>query len=163
MNNYSREQTAANYGKYLDSMLAISTIYFKGIGELSELALGSARETVGELLTASRTAVAAASTQDAAALRSNLAQPMAARFVAESTEYYQIIARSQQEAAKLLEAQFAIGNMRMLMPTDMNAAMEMFSGGVSNLATMNATNLAAATDALSGMSEKLGLRPRKAA
>ena len=159
MKNQSTEYTAATSAKHFDAMLAISTIYFNGIGELSELALTSARETVDECLSAT----SAAATGEASAVRAKLGQPMLARIVANSTECVQIVSRSQQEAAAVLARQFSLPFMQTAMPIDVSAAMEMFSSGLKKLATINASNLAAVTEVASGVGEKIVPQPKKAA
>lgn len=163
MKNHSLEQTAAVSTKYFDAMLAISTIYFKGMGELSELALTTARETVGECLAASKVSVAAASGQDIAALQATLGQPMLAKIVANSTECYQIVSRSQQAAASVLATQFPAPFLQMLMPTDINGAMEIFSRGFDRFSTVGAANLAATTDAVSSIGDKIAVQSKQAA
>lgn len=163
MKSLSAELAAANTAKYFDAMLAISTIYFKGIGEVSELALTTASETVGESLSAAKVSVAATNGQEVAPLQACLGQPTLARFAEASARCCEIIARSQQEAAKVLATQFPAPFMPMLMTAAIDSATETFGRGMDRFSTMGSENLAVATDALSGIGERMAAQPKRAA
>lgn len=159
----SMELAAANTAPYFDALLAISTIYFKGIGEVSELALTTARETVDECLSAAQLAVVAARGQDVAVLPARLGQPMLARIAEASARYCRIVARSQQEAAKVLATRFPAPFMPMLMTADIHAAMETFGQEIDRFSAISAASLAAAADAVIGVGERVAAKPEMAA
>ena len=157
------ELTDASPESYFEAMLAISTIHFKCIAEVTETAQTTAREIVGECLSAAKASVVAASSLDVAAIQVSLAQRMLSKIAAASEQYWQVVLRNGQEVPNVLTTQVPTPFLPMLMSTGRASAMDMFSRDIGRLETAGAANLGVAVDALSRIGEEMTAQIRKAA
>ncbi len=163
MKSNIQDNIAATSTQCFEAFLATSGLYFDGIGQLSELALSTARKNVEDCVSVAKAMGSPETIRDPQALQTSFGQPMLERALAYSTEACQIIAQTQQQAAKVLATKFPPLAIEWPTPTGLDAAMNMFSRGLNELSTMTSTNMAAATDAVATLGRNAKAESRKSA
>ena len=101
------EQFAASNKAAVDSLLAVANTALATAERIAALNLGAARTALEDSATATRAVLGAKNPNEAAALQSSLVQPAVEKAVSYSRSLYEISSESQQQLAKMLEAQFA--------------------------------------------------------
>jgi phasin family protein len=101
------EQFAASNKATVDSLLAVANTALATAERIAALNLGAARTALEDSATATRAVLGAKNPNEAAALQSSLVQPAVEKAVSYSRSLYEISSESQQQLAKMLEAQFA--------------------------------------------------------
>lgn len=100
------EQFAASNKATVDSLLAVANTALATAERIAALNLGAARSALEDSATATRAVLGAKNPNEAAALQSSLVQPAVEKAVSYSRSLYEISSESQQQLAKMLEAQF---------------------------------------------------------
>ena len=101
------EQFAASNKATVDSLLAVANTALATAERLAALNLGAARAALEDSAAATKAVLAVKNPNEAAALQSSMVQPAVEKAVDYSRSLYEISSESQQQLAKMLEAQFA--------------------------------------------------------
>jgi len=101
------EQFSASNKATVDSLLAVANTALATAERLAALNLGAARTALEDSAAATKAVLAVKNPNDAAALQSSLVQPATEKVADYSRALFEISSDSQQQFAKLLEAQFA--------------------------------------------------------
>lgn len=101
------EQFAASNKATVDSLLSVANTALATAERLAALNLGAARTALEDSASATKAVLAAKNPNEAVALQSSLVQPTAEKMVDYSRALFEISSDSQQQLAKMLEAQFA--------------------------------------------------------
>lgn len=101
------EQFAASNKATVDSLLAVANTALATAERIAALNLGTARAALEDSASATRAVLAVKNPNEAAALQSSIVQPAVEKAVSYSRSLYEISSESQQQLAKMLEAQFA--------------------------------------------------------
>ncbi|MEW6512583.1 MAG: phasin family protein [Pseudomonadota bacterium] len=101
------EQFSASNKATVDSLLAVANTALATAERLAALNLGAARTALEDSASATKAVLAVKNPNDAAALQQSLVQPAAEKVADYSRALFEISSDSQQQFAKLLEAQFA--------------------------------------------------------
>ncbi len=101
------EQFAASNKATVDSLLAVANTALVTAERLAALNLGTARTALEDSASATKAVLAVKSPKEAAALQSSLVQPAVDKVADYSRALYEISSDSQQQLARMLEAQFA--------------------------------------------------------
>lgn len=101
------EQFAASNKATVDSLLAVANTALATAERIAALNLGAARSALEDSASATRAVLAVKNPNEAAALQSSVLQPAVEKAVSYSRSLYEISSESQQQVAKMLEAQFA--------------------------------------------------------
>jgi phasin family protein len=97
--------TAANKAT-VDSLLAVANTALASAERIAALNLNTARAALEDTATGVQSVIGAKDPQSALAAQRALAQPAVEKAVAYSRSVYEITAQTQQELAKMVEAQF---------------------------------------------------------
>lgn len=100
------EQFAASNKAAVDSLLAVANTALATAERIAALNLGAARTALEDSAAATRAALAIKNPNEVAALQSSVVQPAVEKAVSYSRSLYEISSESQQQLAKMLEAQF---------------------------------------------------------
>ena len=101
------EQFAASNKATVDSLLAVANTALATAERIAALNLGAARTALEDSASATKAALAVKNPNEAAALQSSMVQPAVEKAVSYSRSLYEISSESQQQLAKMVEAQFA--------------------------------------------------------
>lgn len=101
------EQFAAANKATVDSLLAVANNALATAERVAALNLGAARGALEDSASTAKAVLAVKNPNDAAALQSSLVQPAAEKMAGYSRALFEISSDSQQQFAKLVEAQFA--------------------------------------------------------
>jgi phasin family protein len=101
------EQFAASNKAAVDSLLAVANTALATAERIAALNLGAARNALEGSTSAAKAVLAVKSPNEAVALQSAMVQPAVDKAVDYSRSLYEISSDSQQQLAKMLEAQFA--------------------------------------------------------
>jgi len=101
------EQFSASNKATVDSLLAVANTALATAERLAALNLGAARTALEDSASATKAVLAVKNPNDAAALQQSLVQPATEKVADYSRALFEISSDSQQQFAKLLEAQFA--------------------------------------------------------
>ncbi|WP_153144530.1 phasin family protein [Dechloromonas sp. H13] len=100
------EQFAAANKAAVDSLLSVANTALATAERIAALNLNAARSALEDSASGAKAVMEAKDPQAALAVQSALAQPAVEKAVAYSRSVYEITSQSQQELAKLVEAQF---------------------------------------------------------
>lgn len=100
------EQLAAANKATVDSLLAVANTALATAERIAALNLGTARNALEDSAAATKAVFAAKSPNDVASLQSSMVQPAVEKAVSYSRSLYEISSESQQQIAKMFEAQF---------------------------------------------------------
>ena len=101
------EQFAASNKATVDSLLAVANTALATAERIAALNLGAARTALEDSSSAAKALSAVKNPNEAVALQSAMVQPAVEKAVDYSRSLYEISSDSQQQLAKMLEAQFA--------------------------------------------------------
>lgn len=101
------EQFSVSNKATVDSLLAVANTALATAERLAALNLGAARTALEDSASATKAVLAVKNPNEAAALQQSLVQPAAEKVADYSRALFEISSDSQQQFAKLLEAQFA--------------------------------------------------------
>jgi phasin family protein len=143
------EQFAASNKATVDSLLAVANAALVTAERIAALNLGAARSALEDSASATKAALAIKTPNDAAALQSSLLQPGVEKVASYSRSLYEISTESQQQWAKMLEAQFAdfqkqVGNL-------VDQAAKSAPAGSENIVSVVQGTLATANSAFNNM------------
>lgn len=100
------EQFAASNKATVDSLLAVANTALATAERIAALNLGTARSALEDSAAATKAVLGVKNPNDAAALQSSVVQPAMEKAVSYSRSLYEISSESQQQLAKMIEAQF---------------------------------------------------------
>ncbi|OMG52341.1 granule-associated-like protein [Azonexus hydrophilus] len=101
------EQFAAANKATVDSLLSVANTALASAERIAALNLNTARAALEDTVSGVKTVMDAKDPQAALAAQKALAQPAVEKAVAYSRSVYEITAQTQQELAKMVEAQFS--------------------------------------------------------
>ena len=101
------EQFAASNKAAVDSLLAVANTALASAERIAALNLGAARTALEDTSSAAQAVLAVKNPKDAVALQTSTLKPAVEKAVDYSRSLYEISSESQQQLAKMLEAQFA--------------------------------------------------------
>jgi phasin family protein len=104
--NINPEQFAAANKATVDSLLSVANTALASAERIAALNLNTARAAMEDATTGIQSVIGAKDPQAAMAAQSSLAQPAVEKAVAYSRSVYEITSETQQELAKMVEAQF---------------------------------------------------------
>jgi phasin family protein len=100
------EQFAAANKATVDSLLSVANTALASAERIAALNLNTARSALEDTVSGVKTVMSAKDPQAALAAQTALTQPAVEKAVAYSRSMYEITAQTQQELAKMVEAQF---------------------------------------------------------
>ncbi|MBL8427189.1 MAG: phasin family protein [Dechloromonas sp.] len=103
----SPEQLAAANKATVDSLLSVANTALASAERIATLNLNTARSALEDTASGVKSVLEAKDPKEALAAQSALAQPAVEKAVAYSRSVYEITAETQQELAKMVEAQFS--------------------------------------------------------
>jgi phasin family protein len=106
MNSIAEQFSSTNKAQF-ETALTLANTVFASAERLAALNLNTARAVLEEVVANAKAAIGAKDIQERIALQSTLAQPAIEKAVAYSRGVYEIASQTQEEIAKLVEAQFA--------------------------------------------------------
>lgn len=101
------EQFAAANKATVDSLLAVANSALASAERIAALNLNTARAALEDSVAGAKSVMGAKDPQEAATIQASLAQPAIEKAVSYSRSMYEITAQSQEELAKMVEAQFS--------------------------------------------------------
>ncbi len=101
------EQFAAANKATVDSLLAVANTALATAERIAALNLGTARTALEDSASATKAVLDVKNPNEAAALQTSVLQPAVEKAVSYSRSLYEISSESQQQIAKMFEAQFA--------------------------------------------------------
>jgi phasin family protein len=101
------EQFAAANKAAVDSLLSVANTALASAERIAALNLNTARANLEDAVSGAKTVMSAKGPQEALAAQQSLAQPAVDKAVAYSKSMVEITTQTQQELAKMVEAQFA--------------------------------------------------------
>ena len=104
--NINPEQFAAANKATVDSLLSVANTALASAERIAALNLNTARAAMEDATSGIQSVIGAKDPQAAMAAQSSLAQPAVEKAVAYSRSVYEITSETQQELAKMVEAQF---------------------------------------------------------
>ncbi|MGE5471769.1 MAG: phasin family protein [Bacteroidota bacterium] len=104
--SFNPEQFAAANKATVDSLLSVANTALASAERIAALNLNTARAALEDSVSGVKAVLGAKDPQQALAAQSSLAQPAVEKAVAYSRSVYEITTQTQQELAKLVEAQF---------------------------------------------------------
>ena len=100
------EQFVAANKAAVDSLLAVANTALASAERIAALNLNTARATLEDSVTSAKAVLGAKDAQEAASIQASLAQPAVEKAVAYSRSVYEITSQTQEELAKMVQAQF---------------------------------------------------------
>lgn len=100
------EQFAAANKAAVDSLLSVANTALASAERIATLNLETARSVMEDSVSNAKALMGAKDVQEAMSIQASLAQPSVEKAVAYSKSVYEISAQTQEELAKLVEAQF---------------------------------------------------------
>jgi phasin family protein len=100
------EQFAAANKASVEAMLSLANTALASAERIAALNLNTARSILEESVANTKAILGAKDIQEVVAVQTSLAQPNVEKAVSYSRSFYEISAQSQEEVAKLLEAQY---------------------------------------------------------
>ena len=148
MNLNTEQFTAANKAT-VDSLLAVANTALASAERIAALNLNTARSALEDTASGVQTVLAAKDPQAAFAAQKSLAQPAVDKAVAYGKSVYEITSETQQELAKMVEAQFGEFQKSVTKMVDLAAKSAPAGSDVAVAAVQSA--IAAATSAFDNM------------
>jgi phasin family protein len=151
MNYATPEQFAAANKANVETALTMANTAFASAERLAALNLNTARTMLEDAVASAKALLGAKDIQDLFSLQATLAQPAVEKAVAYSRSIYEIATQTQEEVAKLVEAQFAEVNKNVTVALDQAAKNAPAGSDVAVAAVKSA--IAAANSAYDSMSK----------
>lgn len=143
------EQFATANKATVDSLLAVANAALASAERIAALNLETARSALEDTVSGVQSVMAAKDPQAALAAQTSLAQPAVEKAVAYSRTVYEITTQTQQELAKMVEAQF--GGLQKSMAGMMEMAAKSAPAGSEGAVTAVQNAIAAANSAFGNM------------
>jgi phasin family protein len=144
------EQFAAANKATVDSLLSVANTALASAERIAALNLNTVRSaTLEDSVSGAKSVMAAKDPQEALKLQSSLAQPAVEKAVAYSRSVYEITTQTQQELAKMVEAQF--GDFQKSMAGMVEMATKSAPAGSESAVAAIQNAIAAATSAFGNM------------
>lgn len=143
------EQFAAANKATVDSLLSVANTALASAERIAALNLNTVRSALEDSVSGAKSVMAAKDPQEALKLQSSLAQPAVEKAVAYSRSVYEITSQTQQELAKMVEAQF--GDFQKSMAGMVEMATKSAPAGSESAVTAIQNAIAAATSAFGNM------------
>jgi phasin family protein len=105
--NVNPEQFAAANKATVDSLLAVANSALASAERIAALNLNTARSVLEDSVSGAKAVMGAKDPQEAATIQAALTQPAIDKGVSYSRSMYEITTQSQEELAKMVEAQFS--------------------------------------------------------
>lgn len=112
------EQLAAANQANLDALVELTRKSFEGIERLVELNLQVARATMGDSAEQAKAILSVKGPQDLVSLQAGMVQPATEKATAYSRQIYEIASQTQAEVTKVVEAQMAAAQAKILALVD---------------------------------------------
>lgn len=112
------EQLAAANQANLDALVELTRKSFEGIERLVELNLQVARATMGDSAAQAKAILSVKGPQDLVSLQAGMVQPATEKATAYSRQIYEIASQTQAEVTKVVEAQMAAAQEKILALVD---------------------------------------------
>lgn len=112
------EQLAAANQANLDALVELTRKSFEGIERLVELNLQVARATMGDSAEQAKAILSVKGPQDLVSLQAGMVQPATEKATAYSRQIYEIASQTQAEVTKVVEAQMAAAQEKILALVD---------------------------------------------
>jgi phasin family protein len=100
------EQLAAANKAAIDSLLSVANTALASAERIATLNLETARSVIEDSVSSAKAVMGAKDPQEAISIQASLAQPNIEKAVAYSRSIYEISSQTQQQLAKMVEAQF---------------------------------------------------------
>lgn len=107
---FTTSQFATNNKAGIEALLTLANTAFASAERLAALNLNTARGILEDSVNTTKTLLGAKDVQELIALQSTLTQPGVEKAVAYSRSVYEIATQTQEEIAKIVEAQFSEAN-----------------------------------------------------
>jgi phasin family protein len=143
------EQFAAANKATVDSLLSVANTALASAERIAALNLNTVRSALEDSVSGAKSVMAAKDPQEALKLQSSLAQPAVEKAVAYSRSVYEITTQTQQELAKMVEAQF--GDFQKSMAGMVEMATKSAPAGSESAVAAIQNAIAAATSAFGNM------------
>ena len=143
------EQFAAANKATVDSLLSVANTALASAERIAALNLNTARAALEDTVSGVQTVMAAKDPKEALAAQSSLAKPAVEKAVAYSRSVYEITSETQQELAKMVEAQF--GDFQKSMATMVETASKSAPAGSEGAVAAIKSAIAAANSAFGNM------------
>lgn len=143
------EQFAAANKATVDSLLSVANTALASAERIAALNLNTVRSALEDSVSGAKSVMAAKDPQEALKLQSSLAQPAVEKAVAYSRSVYEITSQTQQELAKMVEAQF--GDFQKSMAGMVEMATKSAPAGSESAVAAIQNAIAAATSAFGNM------------
>jgi phasin family protein len=145
------DQLLAAHKANVDTALTVATTVFGSAERLVALNLNAARNVLDDSIATTKALLAAKDPQEVLSIQGSLAQPALERAVAYARNVYEISTQTNEELAKLVEAQYAEGNKTVVATLDKLSKNAPAGSEVAVAAVKSA--LAAANSAYDSMSK----------
>jgi phasin family protein len=143
------EQFAAANKATVDSLLSVANTALASAERIAALNLNTVRSALEDSVSGAKSVMAAKDPQEALKLQSSLTQPAVEKAVAYSRSVYEITSQTQQELAKMVEAQF--GDFQKSMAGMVEMATKSAPAGSESAVAAIQNAIAAATSAFGNM------------
>ena len=143
------EQFAAANKATVDSLLSVANTALASAERIAALNLNTVRSALEDSVSGAKSVMAAKDPQEALKLQSSLTQPAVEKAVAYSRSVYEITSQTQQELAKMVEAQF--GDFQKSMAGMVEMATKPAPAGAESAVAAIQNAIAAATSAFGNM------------
>ncbi len=143
------EQFAAANKATVDSLLAVANTALASAERIAALNLNTARAALEDTVSGVQSVMGAKDAQAALAAQTSLAQPAVEKAVAYSRSIYEITSETQQELAKMVEAQF--GDFQKSMASMVEMAAKSAPAGSESAVAAIQNAIAAANSAFGNM------------
>ncbi|WP_323001346.1 phasin family protein [Denitromonas sp.] len=147
MSNTQRDITVASTTAAVDAFLALSSVYWTSVEDISALNLKTARETLDDYASAAKALSAPVSGKDYSKVLSGLGQPMYEKALDHSRSMRDIMTRTQREMSAVLTKQLARPPVAWAGAGDWNELSSLFAKGIQQFTARSAENFSAASDA----------------
>lgn len=145
------EQFAAANKANVETALTLANTAFASAERLAALNLNTARNLLEDAVASAKAVLGVKDIQELVSLQATLAQPAVEKAVAYSRSIYEIASQTQEEVAKLIEAQFAEVNKNVAVALDQAAKTAPAGSDVAVAAVKSA--IAAANSAYDNLSK----------
>jgi phasin family protein len=142
---FTAEQVVAAQKANIETLFGLTSKAFEGVEKLIELNLQVAKTTMTEAADTAQAALSVKDAQELMSLQASLLQPAAEKAAAYSRHVYEIVAGTNAEVTKAVEAQMADGQKKVLALVD--SAVKNAPAGTENAVALVKSAVAAANNA----------------
>jgi phasin family protein len=145
------EQLAAANQANIDAIVELTRKSFEGIERLVELNLQVARASMGDSAAQAKAMLSAKGPQDLVSLQAGMVQPATEKATAYSRQLYEIASQTQSEVTRLVEAQMAAAQEKILALVD--ATVKNAPAGSENAMVVIKSAVTAANSAMASVQQ----------